>query len=355
MKKKKVVMYYTYGDRVGGPLTYINTIMNSELNEDYEFATCFQNMGAGGINLTLLRRMIQKLKEEKPDIVHVHGLQSEGLYGVLAAKFAGCKKIVVTVHGFSFDSQSISKRKRFMYRYFVEPATIRMADKVYCVCDYAAQREIIKRNAKRNNCGYIWNAVPDFKITESREDLRKRLKIKNDDTVFVISGRISREKGFDVLAQSMMSKRLKDNNNYKLLVIGDGDYSQTFCETLKDEVAKGKVIMAGKTDRVGDYLNASDVFILPSYHENLPIAVIEAGKMGLPCIISNAGGMPEIIVDNRTGFVICGWNPEDYAEKMELLLSNTELRRDMSRAIKKDVNDRFDISKMCKKIREVYE
>ena len=144
-KNKKVLMYYSYGNKVGGPLTYINTIINSELNAEYDFVTCFQNMPSGGINIKLLKRMTKIIKKENPYIVHVHGLQSEGFYGVLAAKLAGCKKIVVTVHGFSFDSQKISKVKQFLYRYFVEPITIRMADKIYCVCNILSITSSVNR------------------------------------------------------------------------------------------------------------------------------------------------------------------------------------------------------------------
>ena len=112
----KVLMYYSYGDRIGGPLTYINTIINSPLKEKYEFVTCYQNQAPGGFDGQMLQRMTEQIKKEKPDIVHVHGAQSEGFYGVLAAKRAGCKCIVMTVHGFAFDDKGCTGIKHFLYK-----------------------------------------------------------------------------------------------------------------------------------------------------------------------------------------------------------------------------------------------
>ena len=144
-EKKKVLMYYAFEDKIGGPLIYLRSIMNSKLNEEYEFSSCFQNETSGGFSSKLLRRMVKQIKAEAPDIVHVHGLQSEGFYGVLAAKLAGCRYIVTTVHGFAFDGQKKRGLKWFLYRFFVEPITLRRSDKVYCVWKYAEERSIIKR------------------------------------------------------------------------------------------------------------------------------------------------------------------------------------------------------------------
>lgn len=353
--KKKVLMYYSYGDRVGGPVTYINTIINSELNRKYEFVTCYQNMAAGGVNIKLLRRMINKIKSEKPDIVHVHGLQSEGFYGVLAAKIAGCKNIVTTVHGFAFDSQSSSKMKRLIYRYLVEPFTLTVSDYIYCVCEYAAKRNIMKSYVGKCQPKYIHNCVPEIQITESREDVRKKLNIGSCDIVFAISGRVTKEKGFKELAEAVKCLNQEKKYEFKLIVIGSGDYQEVFCQKLAEEITAGQVIMVGQTNKVYDYLNASDVFVFPSYHENLPIALLEAGSVGLPCIAANVGGISEIINDQKTGFLIQSKNAWEYAEKMKLFIEDSILLNEMKENIKRDVCNRFSLGEMCEKIEAIYE
>lgn len=352
--RKKVMMYYAFEDKIGGPLVYLRQIINSKLNEKYDFTTCFQNETAGGISLKLLRRMVKKIKKESPDIVHVQGLQSEGFYGVLAAKLAGCRCIVTTVHGFAFDGQKKHGLKWFLYRYFVEPLTLRLSDRVYCVCRYASERAIIKRNVHRGNCGFIHNAAGDLTVTRGREQVRQQWNISLDEVVFVIVGRISADKGFDILGRAVKLLNGSCANMFRLMVVGGGEYRQSFEEYMQEEIKSGQVILVGPTDHVADYLGASDIFILPSYHENLPIALLEAGKMGLPCIVSNVGGMPEVVRDGITGFLIDDSSAESYVHKMKTLLTDALLRQKMGQAMLDEIECRFSMSLMCNRIDEVY-
>lgn len=353
-RKTKVLMYYTFEDKIGGPLIYIRSIINSELKEEYEFVTCFQNMAPGGLNVSLLKRMVQQIKKASPDIVHVHGLQSEGFYGVLAAKLAGCRCIITTVHGFAFDGQKKYSLKWLMYRYLVEPLTLRLSNKVYCVCQYASERSIISKNTSANNCGYIHNAAGELNCNQSRNQVREKFGIRPNETVFIIAGRVSKDKGFDILAQAIKLLNNSTTHKFRLMVVGDGEYMEDFRTNMSNEIASNQVIIVGQTNNVADYLGASDIFVLPSYHENLPIALLEAGKMGLPCIASNVGGISEIIENEKTGFLICNKQAESYAQKMEILMSDTLLCHRMGKAMQEDINRRFSMSLMCSRIKELY-
>lgn len=352
-RKPRVMMYYTYGDRVGGPLTYLRTLIGSELKEQYDFVTCFQNRAPGGLDMTLLRDMTACIRKERPDIVHVHGAQSEGFYGTLAARLAGCRRIVMTIHGFAHDDSHYRGVRRFLYRHIVEPLSIRLAHQVYCVCEFASKRSIVVKNAGKRNRGCIHNPVPQLCVQEPCQSIRERFGIGADEVVFAIAGRVTREKGFDVLAKAV--KLLSDRNErFRLLVLGDGSYFSTFCEQMKAEIEAGRVIMVGRTDRVADYLCASDAFVFPSYHENLSIAILEACAAGLPCIVGNVGGNPEIIRDQQSGYVVDGFEPADYADRMSRLINDQELRQRMGAEARRDILDRFSLSRICRRIDEVY-
>lgn len=354
-EKKKVLMYYTFENKIGGPLIYLRSIINSELKEEYKFVTCFQNTAPGGLDLNLLRRMIKEIKAESPDIVHVHGLQSEGFYGVLAAKLAGCPCVVMTVHGFAFDGQKNHGLKWFLYRYFVEPLSLRLSDKVYCVCKYASERSIIKKNTRRNDCGFIHNALGKLQIKQTRNQVRKQWNIQTEEIVFVIVGRVSKAKGFDILAEAVKLLNSFLTIKFRLMVVGDGEYLESFSADMCDEIKNGQVILVGQTENVADFLGAADVFVLPSYHENLPIALLEAGKMGLACIASNVGGIPEVIQDGKSGFLIDDQNASLYAKKMALLATDDSLRHAMGMTIKAEIDEHFSMALMCKRIKEIYE
>lgn len=354
VEKPVVVMYYTYGDRIGGPLTYINTIANSELSKKYDFRTCFQGQGPRGLNLVLLKAMVKKLRLIKPDIVHVHGAQSEGFYGVLAAKFAGCKHVVMTIHGFAHDDFTYKGVKRFLYKNVVEPLSIRLADQVYCVCEYASQREIVKRNAGKRNCGYIHNPIPELKVIQSRSNIRAAYGIKDDDVLFCIASRLTRDKGFDLLSEIVKEINRNGIEHFRLMVLGDGDYAPQFRKALQKEIENGQVIMVGRTDDVASYLSASEAFIFPSYHENLSIALLEACASGLPCVVGNVGGNSEIIIDGKNGFVLDEHNAKAFTEKIEQLIGDRSLLEGMQRFAKRDIQERFSQEMLFQKIDEVY-
>ena len=352
---KKVLMYYSSDKKIGGPLTYINTIINSDLKNKYNFVTCYQNEAPNGWNPKMLKRMVEQIKKEKPDIVHVHGAQSEGFYGVLAAKKAGCKNIVMTVHGFAFDDSKCKGFKHFLYKNIVEPYSLRKSSYIYCVCKAAFERDIIRKNKSAKNSGYIYNPVPTLSVSESREDVRSRYGINDGDVVFAISGRLVYDKGFSVLAEAVKLAKAKTEHPFKLMVIGDGVYRKTFSDMMKDEIASGEVILVGQTTRVPDYLNAADAFVFPSFHENFSIALLEACTSSLPCIVSNVGGNAEIVRDGDGGFVINGFDPSDYAEKIAYFVNNKDALASMGARAKAIVDESFSLSLMCQKIDEVYE
>ena len=353
-KKKKVLIYYTYENHMGGPRTYIRSIMESPLKDRYDFKVCYQNCRPGGLNFGLLKRMIAAIRAENPDIVHVQGLQSEGFYGTLASKLAGCRHIVMTVHGFAFDGDGTGKLKKWLYRYAVEPLTLRLSDNVFCVCESASKRKIIRMHAGKRSCGYIYNPIPPMVTASSRAAMRQKLGIGEQETVFVIAGRVVEGKGFGILENAVKQLNARDINGFKLLVLGDGEYRGIFEERMSEEIRCGQVIMVGQTDSVPDYLLASDVFILPSYHENLPIALLEAGKTGIPCIASNVDGIPEIISDNETGLLVDSFDFEDYAKAMEYMMTHKDAAREMGKRFSADVQERFSIERFCEKLSEVY-
>ena len=350
---KKILHYYPSNVQNGGPKVYIETIVGSDLKEKYAFDRAGFNKKENGGFKNVYRLLRDYVKETKPDIVHVHGCQSEGFIGVFAARAGGCKNTLLTVHGFAFDDTHTSSKKKILYRRFIEPMTLRRAAAVYCVCEYAEKRDIVRKNAKKRLIGHIYNPAPPFELKEDRETVRSELGFAPDDVVAVIAARISVDKGFDVLAETI--KLARDDEKLKFLILGNGDYKKTLEKELADEIAQKKVILYGSTDRVYDFLNASDMYVFPSYHENCSIALIEAGRAGLATVSSPAGGNPEIVLDGETGFIVPEWKPQAYYEALKKLYDDPALRRSMGEKAKENVTDTFSLSKILKEIDRVYE
>lgn len=357
MKKKiKVMSYYTYENKIGGPRTYIQTLEESDLSKKYDFCSCYQNEAPGGLSISLLVRMIKRIKELNPDIVHVHGAQSEGFYGVVAAHLAGCHNIVLTIHGFAHDDSSCKGIKRMLYKYFIEPTTLLLSTRIYTVCNYAAQRHIVKFFGGKRCVGCIHNPAPDISPKIPRPNLRNKLNIDRDTVVLCIVSRITKDKGFHIIEKIV--KKLNENGwgNFILLIIGGGQYELELRKQLQKEEEKHQVIFIGETNDVASYLNASDIFIFPSLHENLSIALLEAAQAGLACICSDVGGNSEIIENNVSGYLINDVNNiEKYVNKIILLMNDKILRLSLGAKAKETVSNNFSISDIIRKIDVLYD
>ncbi|MTK53264.1 glycosyltransferase [Paludibacter sp.] len=340
---------------IGGPATEYLLLMNSPLKDKFQFDPLLQREAPHGINLALLRDMIAQIKKVKPDIVHVRGLHSEGFYGLLAARLAGVKKVVLCVHGTYTDSLNVGVFKKFIYGRIIEPFTLRNADLVYCVCDFAARRPYIYQHTNRLY-GFIHNAAPDYSMynkEESRQKIRTELGIRPDEIVGVTVGRVTFGKGHKTLIDAI---KLLETRNYNIryLIVGEGDYLDELQTQLADEIKSKQVILLGQRSDVKDILFASDIFILPTLHENLSIALLEACAAKLAIIATNVGGNPEVIQHGKTGIMIPPRNAEKLANAILALVRNPEKRERLAVQAQKNARTDFSQEKIFNEIETMY-
>jgi glycosyltransferase involved in cell wall biosynthesis len=353
MKKPKILHYYSSSTQIGGPLTYINIILNSELNKTYEFNTCFQMMAPKGINLPLLSRMRDKIKSFAPDILHVHGLQSEGFYGLLAGRLAGCKRILVTVHGLANDTVEMDPIKKILYKFFVEPITLRNVDFVYCVCDYGSNRPIIKKNARRLLRTIHTGIMPVIPL-KTRGEIRDELGLAQNKVVGIIVSRVVKDKGYYELSEVFKKLYQRGEDRVMFCLVGEGEYVEELKRKLNQEISTDYVRLCGRRHDVANLLFASDFFVLPSWHENFPISLLEAGRAGLPSIATNVGGIPEIIDHKITGLLIPSNNIVALSNAIDQFLDHPDQMSLMGKRAKEKIVTSFNLGAMTEKIHNTY-
>lgn len=347
--KLKVMHYYTDPFASGGPLTYINTLNNSELKNEIDFKTCFQMKTLKEMRFYDFQRIIHEIKRFNPDILHIHGIQSEGFVGALCGRFAHCNRILMTVHGMQNDSVLGGKLKRFIYRYLIENKAVRMCDAIYCVCKYTQNLPIIQKNAK-----HIYPVVVNCAKkmgSYDRADVRNKLGYKEEDFVCIYVGRITKMKGCDILARCIKKSRI---NNLRYLIVGDGEYLNEMRQFLKEEEKKGIVQFVGKREDVGYFLSCSDMFISLSLKENLSISILEAGLYKLPCLVTNVGGNPEIIDNMVDGILVDPSNSNTVLEAIQFCTNHKSEIKQMGVHLSEKVNTVFSESALINKVREIY-
>ena len=116
------------------------------------------------------------------------------------------------------------------------------------------------------------------------------------------------------------------------MIIGEGDEKEFLEKQIISLGLKDSVFLLGQKDDIFRYLNAADIFVLASLWEGFGVAVAEAMACGLPVVATSVGGIPEVVEDGKTGFLVEPKNSELLAEKIEYILNFSEEERKTAKA-----------------------
>ena len=337
---------------IGGAAITMQRLLSSELASKYNFIPLYQNRPAGGLNLKLVLEMAKEIKIHRPDLIHIRGLQNEGFHGALAARLAGCKRIVISVHGSNSDLLHASKIKIALFKYLIEPFTLLLSIYFYCVC-YAQAK---KFSHYKNYYGVIHNSAPASSEVSNRKKTRGGLGLTESDIACIYIGRLTDEKGLLILANAISKLgHAEIYSNLKFLIIGDGPLYQDFVNQFEEEITAGKVCMLGRREDVQDILHAGDLFVFPTLHENLSLALLEACTAGIAILATNVGGNPEVIRDGVDGLLVPPGDAKALQSGIERLAGNPELRRTLGHSAKQRAIESFSQSKLLKEIELFYD
>ncbi|GGH74525.1 glycosyltransferase [Phaeocystidibacter marisrubri] len=352
VSKPVIAMDLSTAGKGGGPFTSTTRLMESELKESYEFRTIWYDVSLGaGVSWKRILHLRDQIREIKPDIVHYTGLQLSGFHMAVACRLAGVKRTVVSVRGFSGDALYFSKIKSFLLTYILEPFTLLSATRAVGVSKYVANRKAL-RILKSKTRSFIYNFPPPVSQSISRDDIRKELKIPADQVVAISVARITKDKGYHIFKDSIRS--LSKQTNLTILIVGRGEYLDEMQEELSDQIAKGQVVFLGYKANVGDYLNASDIFVLPTLHETLSVALLEASSYHLALVASNTGGVPEIVIDGHNGRLVEPGNASELSEAIAELVASVEKRKEFGHNAFNRVNTTFDRRRLESQWDELY-
>ncbi|MFL6555867.1 MAG: glycosyltransferase, partial [Bacillus sp. (in: firmicutes)] len=172
-------------------------------------------------------------------------------------------------------------------------------------------------------------------------------------TVITCVSRLRPRKGHKYLFKALAL--IKDQlENVEVRIVGDGEMKKT----LKKQVSKLKlknVTFLGSRDDIPKLLSESDIFVLPTTSDTLPISIIEAMFTNQAILTTNCGGIPEIIKDNYSGFIVEPANPEQLAKKLSLLLRKDSIRKELAGNANAFALQHLTVSKMVQKIEEIYQ
>lgn len=296
------------------------------------------------------------IKERRPDILHLHSPKAAGL-GSLAGRILRVKKIIFTVHGWTFNEERPFFQKISIA--FFSWITMLLSHKVILL----SQREFYQSQKfpfVRNKLELIPLGIkpPVFmSIDGAKQFLSKIINLDiaslNKKTVIGTLAELHNNKGLNYLIQSM-SIVTKQNPQSICIIMGDGEEKANLHMLIKENKLEDKVFLTGYVENASDYLKAFNIFVLSSIKEGFPYTLLEAGFASLPVVTTPVGGIPEIIEDMKSGILIQAKNPRELAHGILFLIENTDERRRYGNALKERITSKFPIERMFGLIERLY-
>ena len=317
-----------------------------------------------------LRRAISNIVTNaellKPEIIHSASNFVVGMAGAKAAKELGIPSIY-EIRGFWHLTQSTKRdgyegSDHYQLSERLEIETAKMSDHVFTIT-HALKDILVENGVSEKKISILPNAVDSqqFSITKKDKRLEKDLDFQNKIVIGYI-GSFVRYEGLDLLLEACAILRNKIGDCFRLLLVGDGDEMQNLRNLSRFLQLEDVVRFTGRVEhhKVNRYYSLIDIAPIPRKGFRVcelvsPLKPFEAMATGKVLITSSVKALAEIVEDGETGFVFEKDNAEDLAEKLHLVISDDELRRQIGVNAKKWVTENHSWDVISKRVIDVYQ
>jgi len=312
-------------------------VLRGEENRDYVYGNIsvkeIKVSDYPPFNIPMFRRKLEKiLSGKKVDLIHIH---SESM----PALNCGCP-VMVTAHWCMREGVANFYRPirdvESLYKNIFLPFYTYFAKKLVHSCDkltvvsYSLRREFDKYyNLKAD---VIYNAVDT--------ELFDKIEIKKEDAILFV-GKLCIGKGvLDLLDIARMLG--KTHPHVKIYIVGDGPLKNyIYTQLCKSDLLNVKMVNSLPHSELVYYYNRSQIFVLPSYYEGLPSTILEAMACKLPVVATNVSGIPELIDEGVTGYMLPPGDINGFYNRIVELLENSEKQKYFGEMGRKKVIEKF--------------
>jgi len=286
------------------------------------------------LNIGLVKKLVKKLK---PDLLHAHYATS---YGLLGAK-TRFHPFIISVWG----SDVLDFPKSYFKRKLLQ-SVLAKADHITAAGKFLAKaaERFLENNKK--------TMVTPFGV--DTDIFKPRLRSQNQYIVIGMTKNLEAVYGQEYLIKALVQL---GNSCLKLLLVGDGPLQSKLKKLASDLNVSDRVEFAGQIapSKIPTYLQQMDILVNPSLRESFGVSVLEAQACEIPVIAGKVGGLPEVMQEGITGFLVPPGDVNAIAEKIELLASDENLRRRMGRAGRGFVAKNYDWNENAKIMEQLYD
>ncbi|WP_339722126.1 glycosyltransferase [uncultured Paraglaciecola sp.] len=361
------VMHITYDMRIGGTEMVIKNLIEGSDPEVFEMSIfCVEEpLGPWGVDLqnngiqisskarkpgfdtSLISAIRQHIKLNKIDIIHCHQY-TPWVYGVIAA-FGTKTKVILTEHGRFYPDSSSWKRK------LINPLLSKITDCITSISKATLQALVEFENIPSKKIQLVYNGIRPPEINPQKTvKLKDELAFTNLNLVFGTIARLDPIKNHPLMINAFAAI-LKQFPNSKLIIVGDGEERLNICKLIEKLGIQSSIIMPGYDPQPQHYLELMDVFMLTSLSEGTSMTLLEAMALGKPCIVTNAGGNPEIVIHEKTGLVCDNDDLPSLISAMLSMSKDIKIRNQYAEASKIRFSELFENSIMINNYANIYQ
>ena len=302
--------------------------------------------GAGASDVRLLAQLVRLVRRQRIDLIHAHEFYMNAVCAVVS-RLTGVP-LVATVHGRNYYPERL--RRRVIYRMVVTQAA--------AVVSVSEDLRRFFCRATRTSLGrvrVIYNGVdPDAWRGGRAPEVRRSLGIPAGAAVVGTVGSLYEVKGHAYLIQAarLILERRPDVH---FVLVGGGPLDGELRAQAQAQGVGEQVHLVGHREDVRQLLAAMDVFVLPSLSEGLPLALLQAMAAGKPAVVTEVGGIPEVVGNGETGFLVPPRNAEALADRVITLLESPSTAVRIGARGQRRIRERFSLQATVTAYRDVYQ
>ncbi len=335
--KIRILMCSSARSEKGGINSVIDQLMEHKWNDRLSFSYLATHISGNVFKKTCFFvkayiELLNHIKKNTFDVIHIH-MSYKGSFHrkYLVAKKCkkANKKVIIHLHGSEFKlfytNGSDNLKKKVVKLFEMVDKVIVLGKEWYdFICEIAPKTNVMIINNSIS--------IPDYK----KESFNKCRKI-------LFMGALIKRKGVLDLLKATMLVYNKGFDNFKLLIAGSGEEEKLLKQYVEENGLSRNVEFLGwiSFEKKEEILKTTDLFVLPSYNEGLPIAILEAMAYGIPIISTNVGSINEAVKDGVNGFLINPGNIEQLSERIIELIANEELLHFQSKESIRIVEEKF--------------
>ena len=366
MNVEMKILHITYDMRIGGTEMVIKNLIEANTDDSIDMSIfCIESpLGPWGeqlkqsgihvkeksrqpgFDVKLIKAIRSHIKENQIDILHCHQY-TPWVYGTIAAAFTNAK-VIFTEHGRFYPDSSNWKRK------FVNPILCKLTSVITAISQATKEALVTYEFIPKDRIEVVYNGIsPLVPNQAATARLEAQLSLPKNALVFGTVARLDPIKNQKMLIKAFGNIQEALPNAY-LLIVGDGELMNDLKALVEQLNLNTKVIFTGYKSNPTNFLAIMDVFLLPSLSEGTSITLLEAMSIGKPCIVTNAGGNPEIVEHMKTGLVVANDNEQELTEAMLSISQSSNLYVKLSDNAKPRFDTHFHASQMFDSYSKIY-